>query len=369
MPISMTPFQARQLRLRSQHLLSRSTSGVEQTVRDLCGVQAQDAQAAALALRVRATGVAGDVDRARVERRSIVRTWAMRGTIHLMAVEDAFRMLPLVGPPAIRATRRRYEELGLDEDVCSRAIAVVSRALEEHGPMTRRGVSDCLARECLPAEGQAPYHILRRAALEGVICFGPDLDGDPSYSLMEPSASVPEEGYNDSLRELAIRYLWAYGPADKADFAAWSGLTMRQARTAFQMAGDDLDEVDMSGSGAWMLKGEVDLLEDQPEDGSVVRLLPAFDPYLLGYRRRDLGVNEQLARRIHPGGGVIRPTVLVDGRAVGTWSLRRSGGSALVALSPFECLPAEIEKGIGIEAADVGRFLGMEATVKIEGAT
>ena len=117
-----------------------------------------------------------------------------------------------------------------------------------------------------------------------------------------------------------------------------------------------------------MLKGHVDLLEDQPEDGPVVRLLPAFDPYMLGYRRRDLGVNEQIARRVHPGGGVIRPTVLVDGRAAGTWSLRRAGGTALIAVSPFECLLAEIEEGIGTEAADVGRFLGVEATVKIEAA-
>jgi hypothetical protein len=114
----MTPPQARQLRLRAQHLHARSASGVEQAVRDLCGVQAQDAGAAALAVRVRANGTtAGSVERARVERRSVVRTWAMRGTIHLMALEDARLLLPLVGPPAIRGTRRRYAEPGLSESV------------------------------------------------------------------------------------------------------------------------------------------------------------------------------------------------------------------------------------------------------------
>ena len=79
----------------------------------------------------------------------------MRGTIHLMAAEDVRRLLPLVGPPAIRATRRRYAELGLDEEVCSRAVSAVGRALEDHGPMTRAGVSSYLSKVGLPAQGQA----------------------------------------------------------------------------------------------------------------------------------------------------------------------------------------------------------------------
>ncbi len=339
---------------------------MEQTVRGLCGVQAQDAQAAALALRVRAEVAAGDVERARVERRSVVRTWAMRGTIHLMAADDAQRLLPLVGPPAIRATRRRYAELGLDEEVCARGVAAVRSALEEHGAMTRKGVSDHLAQEGLPADGQAPYHLLRRAALEGAICFGPDVDGEPSYTLMETPAPAPGDGADGLLGELAARYLRAYGPADEADFAAWSGLAMKQARSAFDAAADDLDEVDVSGSRAWMPKGRIGWLEDQPPGSPVVRLLPAFDPYLLGYRSRDLGVGDELARRIHPGGGVIRPTLLVDGRAAGTWTMRRARGVASMVVNPFERLPPQAAEGVEEEAEHIGRFLGMEAALRIE---
>ena len=366
MAISLSPLQARKLRLRAQHLHARSESGVDEVVLGLCGVQVQDAQAAVLAVRARAGGTAADVERARVERHSIVRTWAMRGTIHLMAAEDVRRLLPLVGPPAIRTTRRRYAELGLDEEVCAKGVAAVRRALEEHGPMTRACVSSYLSKVGLPAQGQAPYHILRRAALEGVICFGPNMDGTPSYSLVDALVSASQDGADGLLQGFAIRYLRAYGPADQADFAAWSGLTMRQARTAFEMAADDLEEVDVSGSRSWMLRGRVDWLEG-PEDTLVVRLLPAFDPYLLGYRSRDLGVSGELARRIHPGGGVIRPALLVDGRAAGTWSLRRAKGGASIVVNPFEALSGLTEENIDREAADIGRFLGMEADVKIEG--
>ena len=367
MAISLSPLQARKLRLRAQHLHARSESGVDEVVLGLCGVQVQDAQAAALAVRARAGGTAADVERARAERRSIVRTWAMRGTIHLMAAEDARRLLPLVGPPAIRATRRRYAELGLDEEVCSRAVSAVGRALEDHGPMTRAGVSSYLSKVGLPAQGQAPYHILRRAALEGVICFGPNMDGTPSYSLVDALVSASQDGADGLLQGLAIRYLRAYGPADQADFAAWSGLTMKQARAAFEMAADDIDEVDVSGSRWWMPRGRAEWLEEQPGDEPVVRLLPAFDPYLLGYRSRDLGVSGELAWRIHPGGGVIRPALLVDGRAAGTWSLRRAKGGASIVVNPFEALSGLTEENIDREAADIGRFLGMEADVKIEG--
>ena len=232
--------------------------------------------------------------------------------------------------------------------------------------MTRACVSSYLSKVGLPAQGQAPYHILRRAALEGVICFGPNMDGTPSYSLVDALVSASQDGADGLLQGLAIRYLRAYGPADQADFAAWSGLTMRQARTAFEMAADDLEEVDVSGSRSWMLRGRVDWLEG-PEDTLVVRLLPAFDPYLLGYRSRDLGVSGELAWRIHPGGGVIRPALLVDGRAAGTWSLRRAKGGASIVVNPFEALSGLTEENIDREAADIGRFLGMEADVKIEG--
>ena len=334
-------------------------------MRRLYGVQAQDAAQAALAIRLRASSAAGDVERALVKR-SVVRTWAMRGTIHIMTLEDVLRLLPLVGPPAIRSSSRRYAELGLSEEVCAKAVVAVRETLGEHGPMTRRGISSHLAKSGIPVEGQAPYHLLRRAALEGVVRFGPDLDGAPSYTLMETAGPPPKDGAANRLGEMAVRYLRAYGPADQADLAAWSGLPMKQARAAFEMAADGLDEVDVAGSRSWMPKGRAGCLEDQTGSEPVVRLLPSFDPYLLGYRRRDLGVRSDFVRRVHPGGGVMRPTLLVDGRAAGTWAIRRVRGRAAIQVSPFEVLPAKIAEAVGKEAEDVGRFLGTEAPLRVE---
>ena len=90
-------------------------------------------------------------------------------------------------------------------------------------------------------------------------------------------------------------------------------------------------------------------------------MLGAFDPYLLGYRERDLGVSAELLKRVHPGGGIIRPTILVDGRAVGTWSRKRSGRNLSITVSPFEPFLEEAHAGVDAELSDIGRFLGLEA--------
>src|ERR1700674_70361 len=102
MPISLSDEQVRALRLRTQRLTPQqpgAASSVARVMREMCGVQAQDASAAALAVRVRSVGlVAADVERARVEERTITRTWGPRGTLHLLATEDLDWLLPLLGP-------------------------------------------------------------------------------------------------------------------------------------------------------------------------------------------------------------------------------------------------------------------------------
>ena len=112
-----TDNHVRLLRQRAQQLTPQeldAPTGVAQVVKDLCGLQAQDAFAAALAIRVRSTGLLNDdVERARVQERSIVRTWGQRGTLHLLATEDLTWLLPLLGPLFIAGNRRRYAELGV----------------------------------------------------------------------------------------------------------------------------------------------------------------------------------------------------------------------------------------------------------------
>jgi hypothetical protein len=107
--------------------------------------------------------------------------------------------------------------------------------------------------------------------------------------------------------------------------------------------------------------GLVDLgAREPPPPGPVpARLLPAFDPYLLGWRDRAFAVPPEHARRVHPGGGILRATATVDGVAVGTWSARRRGGRLAVAVEPFAPLAPADAAALEEEAADVAGFEGL----------
>ena len=167
-----------------------------------------------------------------------------------------------------------------------------------------------------------------------------------------------------ALAELARRYFAAYGPATVDDLSAWSGLPMIDARSAVRGARAGLADVMIQGRPGFVLKQLLKL--DPMPLKTDVRLLPAFDTYLLAYRRRDLAVPQPLQRRLQRGGGWIHPAVVVNGRAVAAWSLRKSGSRAdRVLVEPSEPLPRAVRAGIDVEVTDIARFLDLRLAVEI----
>lgn len=373
--------QALRLRMRSQRLHPRFAPpelDVAALVGALCGVQAQDASAAALALRVRSCGLtAGDVARAREAERSIVLTWSLRGTMHLVAAKDLGWLLAYLGPTFIRQSGRRYAQLGLDAAVRAHALRSIRNALAAHGPMTRPELADALAAEAIPVAGQAIAHLVRYAALEGAICFGPRRGAAPTYVLLDDWARPSGRLDPDHAKaELAGRYLEAFGPAAPGDLASWAGIPVAEARAGFSAISDRLEAVEIDGIAAWALarpetpaQDAAPSSPDAPAGAPVVRLLPYYDLYLLGYRSRALAVAAPYERRIHPGGGQIKPTLLVDGRARGVWRLVRRRGGIMIVVEPFESIGPDAMSGLEAEVHDIGRFLGLEAGLEVRGAS
>jgi Winged helix DNA-binding domain len=301
-------------RLRSQRLAPRLDGSAVDVARALCGLQAQDANAGVLSVGVRAVGLTADEVRAA----GLVRTWAWRGTLHLLAPEDVPWVLALGRPmPAAR-----WRQLGLGEPVYERAREVLAGL---GAPVARPELRERLAAAGVDASGQRLPHLVGRAAREGLVCLG--LDDAITPLGVEPAAR------EEALGRLAARYLDAYGPAEMTDLRTWSGLPAADVKAA------------------WAARPEPGAPLDPAERG-VVRLLPAFDTYLLGYRER--AVAPEHARRVWPGGGWIHPVVLVDGRAAGTW--RRDGD--VVEIEPFGALPP-----LEAELEHLGRFLGRRLRV------
>jgi hypothetical protein len=217
---------------------------------------------------------------------------------------------------------RRLGEEGVSPADAERAVGVVESALAADGPLTRSELA-----ERLGTEGQATPHLLRLAALEGVAVLGPVRDSVQAYALAhEWLGDAPVVDRETALVTLARRYLAGHAPASAEDLAAWTGMPLRDARAALADVEPDLP----------------------PATEPPPRLLPSFDPYLLGWKDRSFAVPPEHAHRVHPGGGVLRATAIVGGLAVGTWGLR--GGRVVLDVGPEH---ATLLEG---EVADVERF-------------
>jgi len=133
----------------------------------------------------------------------------------------------------------------------------------------------------------------------------------------------------------------------------------------FTIARPALAEVKVEGRSCLVLKERIKSVRERLSAKKTVRLLPAFDTYLLGYRSRELAVPVPLERRLQRGGGWRHPAVVIDGRAIGAWSLRKGGGRGQVLVEAFESVDGAVRAGIEAEVADIGRFLDLQLMADI----
>jgi hypothetical protein len=352
-------------RLRSQHLTddSRLEKDVAAVAGAMCALQAQAFDAARHQVRVRSIGpTAAAVDRAFEHERSVVRTWLMRGTLHLCAASDVRWLLDVFGPAVNQFGASQRSNLGLADATCARGVAAIRKALA-HGPMARRQIRERLVSAGLLEEpvGQKLLHLLYHAAALGVVCSGPRMGRDDSFVLLDdwvPKSRGPRG--DAALAELARRYFAAYGPAGAADFAAWSGLRQPVIRAAMTAIGSELVEFPGPIRGLWTLGPVAEVGDIARPD---VRLLGQFDTFLLGYRRREHLGDAQAEAWIHDGGGGwIRPVICIDGWIAGGWRMEQTGGQVEVKIMPFDRISRRADPAIGREVASIGRFVEKPAT-------
>lgn len=359
--------RVRMLRMRSQRLAPETAAAsVLEACRAVAGLQAQSWSATPLGVRARTRVVtAADVEHARLVDRSVIRTWSLRGTLHLTATEDLGWLLGLVAPYAIARDSRRRLELGIDEAVYDRAVGVLERVLAG-GPATRADIEGALVRAGVPIEPrtQASIHVLQRAAFEGRVCYGPGRGRQESFALLRDWADIgPAIEPDIALTELARRFLTGFGPAAVEDFAKWSALPVPLCRRAFTPLSNELTEIEAWGRRLWALRSPADAGE--PVAALPVRLLGAFDTYLIGYRDRRQLVDDAGAYGRIWVGGLISPVAVAAGRIVGTWKAESRVREMVVRVSPFAPLDAATAGALRAESADLGRFLGVFTRLEV----
>jgi hypothetical protein len=330
MPVRVSWKQALAWRMRRHQLDPVGKLPVQTVVGRLCGVQAQVASSAELAVRLRRqTSKPGEVGRALSDGR-LIKTWAMRGTLHLLTPEEggAFLALMAAGRSWELPSWQRY--FGMTADRWELLRPAVREALDG-SPLTREElVAAIVQRPGLEHLGEALRSgwgmLLKPLAWQGDLCFGPNRGNRVTFMRPEAASSrwagVPDP--DDAAGVAIAAYLGAYGPATVDSLGRWISrgrVAKRQLRSWFQALGARLAEVDVDGEPAYLLAEDVDELA-AAQRTKAVRLLPGFDQYVLGPGTDDGNVvPPQRRAAVSKQSGWISPVIVAGGVVSGTWEL------------------------------------------------
>jgi len=359
MTISVTAREVLRTRQVTGRIDPVARGSVADTVRHLLAVQAQDFAQAVWALGVRTAGATRSDVLAALASGEVVRTLPMRGTLHFIPAEDLGWMLDLTAARTLQSATTRFRALGLDEATLVRSEQVAIDALSRGNAMTRDGFMKALEAAGISSEGQRGYHVIFYLTQRKLACWGPPAGTQQALVLVDEWIRNPRAlARDESLREFAVRYFAAHGPATVRDFAWWTKLTLADARAGIALAGDELASMTLGDETYLISAREWDTARTS-KSGTGVHLLPGFDEYLLAYQDRSLPLAAIHSGRIVPGNnGIFLPIIVAKGRVVGTW--RRAAKSKTGEIEPefFDAPSAALEKGVARAAKRYAAFVG-----------
>ena len=278
------------------------------------GLHAQLARTARSSAALRG---AGDVS-------SLLKVWFVRGTLHLVDPDDLplfVAVMSTLEPRHYAPSWQRYH--GITRAQVEATLEALPAVLDAAGPLTREELAAAVAR-ATGDDGVASAlqdgwgSTLKLAAFRGELAFAA-VDEQPVRFVRPALGPLPEP--EAAAAELARRWLRVYGPGTREELARWFGTpSAAQAGRWIRSLGDEVVEVAVDGEPRWLLAEDVDALGGAGGDGTV-RLLPSFDPYVVG-GPRDVAavVGDDPVRVFRRAGGWISPVAVRDGVVVGTWS-------------------------------------------------
>jgi len=377
--ISVTWDQVAAFRLARHHLSERAPKkAFLSVVGDMTGAQAQLLSAARISLWSRTR----DLEIAHIERafvkRSLVKASCMRRTLFLIPSQNLATF--------VRGSARRAEKevrwargKGVPGHILDAAIEAALGALDQ--PLTRPEIAERVSRAlgvrkrifqgggwgnrrelaAVPV-GELIYPVvdlLHLVASRGVVCYGPDHGNEPTF--VRADTWIPnwqDVSQEEAERMLLQRYLRAFGPATIADFAMWTGITLTDAREIWAREQPHFATVNVEGWTATVLRKDIEGLVQAKFERPLVRLLPYFDSFLLGYGDRKHLLAMEHHQRVYRPQGWIAPVVLVDGRVAAVWEHALERNRLRVTVTKLGPLSRLISVGILGEARNLGRFLG-----------
>ncbi len=330
-PWRVTWAQALAWRMERQLLDPIGSAGAVDVVRRLCGVQAQVPSSADLAVRLRSSSIGPEDVADALADGQLIRTWAMRGTLHLLTARDAGTYLSLIAAGRPWETPAWEKWIGYTPSIVDEVRRVVREALDGTALTREELIATLTARPRLRHLGEPLRESwgtgFKPMAWLGELAFGP---GSGSRVTFVSPASSPHWGGMPNPEEAAPAaigaYLAAYGPASLDRYRRWMGtgrITKRMIVDWFARSPERLATVDVDGEEAFVRAEDLDsLMAARPT--RAVRLLGGFDQWVLGAGTDDRHVIPPGRRRdVSRQSGWISPVVVAGGVVRGTWQLER----------------------------------------------
>ena len=347
-------------------------AAMHDVVARLCGLHAQLTSSAELTLLARVEGLDPSALRdALWKERSLVKLWAMRGTLHVFGSDD-YRMWQ-AGLGTYTHFRqpgwlKGFDVTAIDLD---RLLDAVEQPLDGRrltrgelaDEVARRSRSKKLGEQVLGSWGS----LLKPASYTGRLCFAPDkgrnvaFTGPRRWLRLRRTDAI---GGDSALTDITRRYLATNAPVTPDDLGRWwGGLGPGPARRRIEALGEEVTQVDVEGQPMYVLERDVrELTKAEPVHS--VRLLPAFDQYVVAATKHP----EELmpgafANRVYRPQGWLSAVLLVNGRMDGVWKHERKGKRLVVTIEPFAPVPKVVRRDAEAEAEGVAGFLGGELHV------
>ncbi|MFD7090925.1 winged helix DNA-binding domain-containing protein [Streptomyces sp. NPDC056730] len=340
--------------LTRQLLLGREPLDVEDGIRRVVALQAQQPASPYIALWNRLSGFDPAALDTALAGRHAVKATLMRLTLHAVHAED-YRTFREAMEPTLRGSRlgdSRFTASGLTVDAASVLVTDLLNYADQPRTVAEMGawLRDRLG---APLESAAQRMLRQYAPLWHAPTGGPwSFQTRPSYVAAgtRPVLADPDVAAG-SLQTLIRRYLAGFGPASVADMAQFALVQRARVRAALTALAGELEQLEgPGGTVLYDLPGAPRPAEDTP---APPRLMAMWDSTLLAYADRSRVIPPAYRKHVTRVNGDVLPTLLVDGYVAGVWRAVAGGIEA----TAFHPLSSSVWEGLAAEAGSLVAFL------------
>ncbi|MFA5330361.1 MAG: winged helix DNA-binding domain-containing protein [Prolixibacteraceae bacterium] len=348
-------------RLYFQHIAGTNFKDPQKVVSWMGAMQAQDYNMAKWAVGIRLKDSTDQLIEYYLNEGKILRTHLLRPTWHMVSAEDIYWILELTAPHIKPSMRARHRELGLTDKIVTQTKSVVEKALSGGIHLTREELLGKLQEAKLVTDRAQLTHLMMICELDRLVCSGASKGKKQTYALLEERVKKTQPlSREEALAKLAKKYFESHGPATIQDFIWWSGLPVKDARSALEMVKQHFASEEIESQVYWFAENGI----SSPSLENTVHLIPAYDEYIISYRDRTATIQAENHKKAISENGFFRPVVVVNGETIGTWKRLTQKDGSIVELNYFQSVTETTDKQIEREVIKYGQFINQKIGVE-----